>query len=73
MTDAARNYDSEASRNQSAVGRTTRKADTGAVFHPASRPISTETATLPGGYFDKDGWPARWSDPTYLGDGPWGA
>lgn len=22
---------------------------------------------------DKDGWPARWSDPTYLGDGPWGA
>jgi len=22
---------------------------------------------------DKDGWPKRWSDPTYLGDGPWGA
>jgi len=21
----------------------------------------------------KDGWPRRWSDPTYLGDGPWGA
>jgi len=22
---------------------------------------------------DKDGWPKRWSDPHYLGDGPWGA
>lgn len=22
---------------------------------------------------DKNGDPARWSDPTYLGDGPWGA
>lgn len=22
---------------------------------------------------DKDGWPARWNDPTYIGDGPWGA
>ena len=32
-------YLSRASRNQLAVGRTTRKADTGAVFHPASRPI----------------------------------
>lgn len=21
----------------------------------------------------KDPWPKRWSDPTYLGDGPWGA
>lgn len=25
------------------------------------------------GELDADGWPARWSDPTYLGDGPWGA
>lgn len=22
---------------------------------------------------DADGWPKRWSDPTYLGDGPYGA
>ena len=22
---------------------------------------------------DEDGWPSRWSDPAYLGDGPWGA
>lgn len=22
---------------------------------------------------DEDGYPAKWSDPTYLGDGPWGA
>lgn len=22
---------------------------------------------------DEDIWPKRWSDPTYLGDGPWGA
>jgi len=22
---------------------------------------------------DRGGWPARWGDPTYLGDGPWGA
>lgn len=21
---------------------------------------------------DEDGWPKRWSDPTYLGDGPYG-
>jgi hypothetical protein len=22
---------------------------------------------------DAQGWPSRWSDPHYLGDGPWGA
>lgn len=26
-----------------------------------------------GDCMDREGWPARWSDPTYLGDGPWGA
>lgn len=40
-------YVSEASRNQSAVARNTRKAGDGAVFHPASRP-TCNALRLPG-------------------------
>lgn len=35
------------------------------VLGPEKKPVTDPK-------LDEDGWPKRWSDPTYLGDGPYG-
>ena len=47
------------------------------MLNPKNRCYNWKGCVLKKGHkgecLDIDGWPARWSDPTYLGDGPWGA